>query len=242
MLTYFAKTRCIFGGFLLYINVAISPQLKCIVMSDFKDTCIWMSYRYAIGRKSITSVMHARDIAKHMDWIDPDRWDFTGRDILREVNDRIGWYKNVHINSFGDENYDVFSVIFQWFTDHPVDDVVRYFVEHEWKIDLVYGVVVDIRVRKDPPKPSDWELYPHDDIFRDYSDYKDWIKLANLFRKNTKTVTIKNENGLMEEKECVEWWDCRARLGEVTLNKRYSDPSSVMDGWFYGDEYIIDVK
>jgi hypothetical protein len=115
-------------------------------------------------------------------------------------------------------------------------------VEHEWYLDLTYGVVVDIQVRKDPPKPSDWELYPHDDIFRDYSDYRDWIKLANLFRKNTKTVTIKDENGLMVEKECVEWWDCRARLGEVTLNKRYSDPSSVMDGWFYGDEYIINVK
>ena len=35
-------------------------------MSDFKETCIWMSYRYAIGRKAIASVMHAEDIAKHM--------------------------------------------------------------------------------------------------------------------------------------------------------------------------------
>ena len=32
-------------------------------MSDFKETCIWMSYRYAIGRKAIASVMHAEDIA-----------------------------------------------------------------------------------------------------------------------------------------------------------------------------------
>ena len=38
-------------------------------MSDFKETCIWMSYRYAIGRKAIASVMHAEDIAKHMGWV-----------------------------------------------------------------------------------------------------------------------------------------------------------------------------
>ena len=56
-------------------------------MSDFKETCIWMSYRYAIGRKAIASVMHAEDIAKHMEWVPMDRWAFTGMDILREVND-----------------------------------------------------------------------------------------------------------------------------------------------------------
>ena len=47
-------------------------------MSDFKETCIWMSYRYAIGRKSIASLMHAEDIAKHMEWVPIDRWAFTG--------------------------------------------------------------------------------------------------------------------------------------------------------------------
>lgn len=40
-------------------------------MSDFKETCIWMSCRYAIGRKAIASVMHAHaeDIARHMEWV-----------------------------------------------------------------------------------------------------------------------------------------------------------------------------
>lgn len=38
-------------------------------MSDFKEPCIWMSYRYAIGRKAIASVMHAEDIARHMEWV-----------------------------------------------------------------------------------------------------------------------------------------------------------------------------
>ena len=38
-------------------------------MSDFKETCIWMSYRYAIGRKTIASLMHAEDIAKHMEGV-----------------------------------------------------------------------------------------------------------------------------------------------------------------------------
>jgi hypothetical protein len=58
-------------------------------MSDFKETCIWMSYRYAIGRKSIASVSHARDIANHLDWIPDDRKEFTGKDMMREINDKL---------------------------------------------------------------------------------------------------------------------------------------------------------
>ena len=222
--------------------MAIPLQVNYVVMSDFKETCYWMSYRYAIGRKSITSVMHAKDLAQHMDWVPENRWEFTGRDILKEINDRIGWYKNVHIGSYGGHNYDVFSVVFQWFDNNPTEDVVKYFVEHDWYLDLEYGVVSDVQYRKEIPEPTEYGSYLFDNLFNDYSDYKDWVRLANLFRKKTKTVTIKTESGLAVEKECVEWWDCRTRLGEVTLNKRYSDPSSVMDGWFYGDEHIIDVK
>ena len=144
-------------------------------MSDFKETCIWMSYRYAIGRKAIASVMHAVDIAKHMEWVPMDRWAFTGMDILREVNDRIGWYKNIHFESYGDPTIDVFSVIFQWFTDNSQEDEIEYFVKHEWYVDVVNGTVVRVEERMQGiPEKTDYGSYLFEDIFGDYSDYKNW--------------------------------------------------------------------
>ena len=80
-------------------------------MVDFKETCIWMSYRYAIGRKSIASVSHAKDIDAHLDWIPENRRDFTARDILREVNDNVNWWKNIHIEHYTNEDNDVFTVV-----------------------------------------------------------------------------------------------------------------------------------
>ena len=82
---------------------------------DFKETCLWMSYRYAIGRKSIAAVSHAADIAKHLDWIPDDRWEFTAEDILREVNQSIGWTDNLTIMGLdGYRKTDVFSVLFSF--------------------------------------------------------------------------------------------------------------------------------
>ena len=220
--------------------MAIPLQVNYVVMSDFKETCYWMSYRYAIGRKSITSVMHAKDLAQHMDWVPENRWEFTGRDILKEINDRIGWYKNVHIGSYGDHNYDVFSVVFQWFVDNPTEDMVKYFVEHEWYLDLEYGIVSDVQYRKEIPEPTEYGSYLFDNLFNDYSDYKDWVRLANLFLKKFKVVTIEYD-GEVKDIVCQEWWDCRARMGETTIAKRYSEGYSI-DGWSLNDEYIKEVK
>ena len=207
-------------------------------MSDFKETCIWMSYRYAIGRKSIASVMHAEDIAKHMEWVPMDRWAFTGMDILREVNDRVRWYKNIHIESYGDPTIDVFSVIFQWFEDNPQKDEIEYFVKHEWYVDVVNGTVVRVEERtQDIPEKTDYGSYLFEDIFHDYSDYKNWIKLANMFLQKHRMVTTEF-NGKVETQNMYEWWDVRVRMGGVTLAKRYSTEDGYMRGWYTDPEYI----
>jgi len=61
-----------------------APILK---VNDFEETCMWMSYRYAIGRHSIASVMHANDIAQNLFYRLPnDRKEFTAFDIAREID------------------------------------------------------------------------------------------------------------------------------------------------------------
>lgn len=210
-------------------------------MSDFKETCIWMSYRYAIGRKSIASVMHAEDIAKHMEWVPMNRWEFTGTDILREVNDQIRLYKNIHIESYGNHTIDVFSVIFQWFVDNPKKDAVEYFLKHEWYIDLVKGKIVCIEERKkEIPEKTDYGSFLFENIFNDYPDYKNWIKLANLFLQKHRMVTIEF-NGNVEAQKMYEWWDVRVKMSDVTLDKRYSTEDVYMQGWYACHEYIKSV-
>ena len=99
-------------------------------MSDFKETCIWMSYRYAIGRKSIASVSHAEDIFKHLDWINEDRRKFTAEDIYNEINTKAGFSDNLMIDFDGHRQTDVFSVLFEWFSQHPELCTSEYYRNH----------------------------------------------------------------------------------------------------------------
>ena len=59
-------------------------------LSDYDEDCMWMSYRYCVGRHTIASHMHARDI-----WINcrnrmsNDRQLFTAYDINKEIENSL---------------------------------------------------------------------------------------------------------------------------------------------------------
>ena len=129
--------------------------------------------------------MHASDIAQHIDWIPENRRDFTARDILNEVNDKINWMKNVHIDFYGKDECDVFSVVFEWFMNNPQEDPIKYFMDHEWHINLQTRQI-HIEDRKEPPVRNEHGFYYDADIFNDYSDYKGWVNLSK-FIKGTHT-------------------------------------------------------
>lgn len=208
-------------------------------MSDFKETCIWMSYRYAIGRKSIVSVTHAEDIAKHLDWIHPERREFTAKDIIKEINDKINWYKNIHYTSYRNEDHDVFSIIFEWYLKYPQENKVKHFVEHEWYIDIDNNRVVEIKDREDPPQARDGYYYI-ENIFNDYSDYVGWVNLALMLFNRTKQITLEFD-GKTEIKEAYEWYDCTCWGNEIKIQKKYSEVGS-FPKWYFAPEYIKDVK
>lgn len=218
-------------------------------MSDFKETCIWMSYRYAIGRSSIASNMHALDIARNMDWVPKNRWEFTGKDILREINGRIKWYKNIHDNAYGDPTTDIFSIIFDWFIDNPQEDNVEYFVSHDWYVNTVRGVIDNIEERKPEDIPEKLNgLYYTGNLFADYSDFKNWIRLAKLFLNDVKYITYKSKirkgiNSPLEEvietHTCISWHDLS---NDYKVSKKYSLYNEVMSGWYIAPEYILSVQ
>lgn len=209
---------------------------------DFKETCLWMSYRYAIGRKSIAAVSHAADIANHLDWIPEDRWSFTAEDILWEVNNSIGWTENLSVLGLnGNRKTDVFSVLFSFLEKNPEYMSHDAFNNHHWAINLDNGCVT--LTKKEEPSKNILS------IFYDYGDYKDWIKLAKILKNDTVKVTIEY-NGETIVEECYEYWDCDLKDGKVSLSKRYSKVKSMdnrkghefMIGWHISPEFIKNVE
>ena len=77
-------------------------------ISEFEETCMWMSYRYAIGRHTIAASMHANDIATHFFYrLSNDRKEFTAFDIAREIDNDLRWqfnlfieYPNINVNYY----------------------------------------------------------------------------------------------------------------------------------------------
>lgn len=208
-------------------------------MSDFKETCIWMSYRYAIGRKTIASVMHAKDIADHIDWIPEDRRDFAAMDIIREVNDKIHWYKNVMVKGYGENIMDVFSVLLQWFLDNPQDNPIDYFMEHEWDVDVDKGTVF-VSDRDDIPKKSEHGTYYDSNIFYDFTDYRDWVNLARYLKGATHIATIEFEDKITTE-PVIEWYDIVAYGGKYEIQKKYTRANE-FPSWYFAPEYIKELK
>jgi hypothetical protein len=60
-------------------------------LSDYEEDCMWMSYRYCIGRHTIASHMHAADIWKNCKGrISDERALFNAFDINREIEMALG--------------------------------------------------------------------------------------------------------------------------------------------------------
>ena len=63
-------------------------------LSDYEEDCVWMSYRYCIGRHTIASHMHANDIWQNCKGrMSKERELFTAFDINRSIEDSLRWTK-----------------------------------------------------------------------------------------------------------------------------------------------------
>ena len=64
-------------------------------LSDYEEGCMWMSYRYCIGRSSIASHMHANEIWKNCKGrMSNERMLFTAFDVNREIEQQLAFGHN----------------------------------------------------------------------------------------------------------------------------------------------------
>lgn len=135
---------------------------------DFFEDCIWMSYRYCIGRKTIAASSHAGNIVQYTRYLSKERKQFMAKDIRREISSQIHWRPNVTVEGYEDK-YDALSLIYKYMMDHP-----------ETQDDEKYYFYVNVSTGSVEAEPIEKikEGY-HEKLTNLFIDYIGWIKLAN---------------------------------------------------------------
>lgn len=102
-------------------------------LSDYEMDCMWMSYRYCIGRHTIASHMHAGDIwANCKNRISNERALFTAFDINREIEQHMMFVKPyfhfplTSLNRIYTSAIDIFCEFLEDFKIENVDDLIKY--------------------------------------------------------------------------------------------------------------------
>lgn len=204
----------------------------------FKETCIWMSYRYAIGRHTIAAVTHAKDIFEHIDWVPEARREFMGEDIINEVNQRISFAKNLCINYIGSGAIDAYKVLFDWFIEHPEYATLKFWNSHKWYVDCIYRTVEFKDLEEDL-------TYDYTNIFQNYNyiDLKDWILLANIFKQEYYLVTVTNpDTNKKEVYKCWSGYECNVIDGNINTEKRYYKVDNGWPSWYIDPTYINKIE
>jgi len=94
-------------------------------ITDFEEACMWMSYRYAIGRRTAAALTHAQDIAENLYYRIPnDKKEFNSFDIARELYDRIHFDFKLHIDYPNDnKNFHPFEILMEFIKNENIRDL-----------------------------------------------------------------------------------------------------------------------
>lgn len=110
--------------------------IKNTKLSDYEEDCMWMSYRYCIGRHTIASHMHANDIWKNCKGrMSKERELFTAYDINREIEDKMRFNSNgpewhfpcTSLNKIYTTAIDIFCEFLEDYNIKSKEDYLKYY-------------------------------------------------------------------------------------------------------------------
>lgn len=146
-------------------------------LSRYEEDCIWMSYRYCIGRHTIAAHMHAGEIAAHAyGRMSDERTQFMSHDINREIAHILNvhnWFEFDNEWSIPESEYRPLDLLYRCLNDanihtdeylRRIKNITAIYKDGEWIFDIHY--------------------HKHGDNVRSLSDIQDlevWQQLANLF-------------------------------------------------------------
>lgn len=156
--------------------------------SMYEEALIYMSYRYAIGRKSIHSHCHACDIIKNeyeRFKLNPDRMAFTSKDMNSSIENCLRFGSlNVYVENYPQKNVHILEEVIKAVIDE--DGFVKYDELREikklyFRVENSGKVILDdIKFHSDDTKISQ-NIYP---IF-DITDLLIWYKVAKVLDMST---------------------------------------------------------
>ena len=106
------------------INNAICDNYP---LSDYEEDCMWMSYRYCVGRHTIAASMHAPAIWKHCKGrMSDERSLFTAFDINREIESSMVFIKpyfHFPLTSLNRIYTSAIDIFCQFLEDYKIEDI-----------------------------------------------------------------------------------------------------------------------
>ena len=222
-------------------------------ISEFEETCMWMSYRYAIGRHTIASTIHANDIATHFFYrLSNDRKEFTAFDIAREIDNDLRWQFNLYIDYPNiNVNYYPFEILMEFIKKYNIKDLDE-FNKFER---ITYNCVTklfEVRYSKSyvdsyhsspngDEQKEEYDIKKHYNIM-DLDDLLHWQKLAACFDVKRLKVVKTLYEGKEEEHICFKSYFLQ--YGRTTEISQYNgEPYEINDLHnIWWDEHWIPLK
>ena len=189
-------------------------------ITEFEETLMWMSYRYAISRKSRASVSLANDIAVNFfKRLPNERKEFTAFDIARELSDilrhRFGlWIYNANDN----KNFQPVEILIKFLKEYNIRNLdelnkfksISYYCKDSYypnEKDKFFVKYIDSYVDAYHSSPDGSEQKEIYDIKVNYypSDIEDllhWQKLSACFDVSNLKIVTTLYNGKTEDRIC----------------------------------------
>ena len=157
-------------------------------LSDYEEDCMWMSYRYCIGRHTIAAHMHATDIWRNCKGrMSNERQLFTAFDINREIESSLMFMKpyfHFPLTSLNRIYTTAVDIVCQFLEDYDIksiEDLIKYRDIHIILTDNERGYKFETVTWEEYLRPRLLKLmqrfYNNDALSEDYAwkHYLSWV-------------------------------------------------------------------
>ena len=226
----------------------VNKKKRIKKLSDYEETLIWMSYRYAIGRHTIASCTHAGDIAENSYerlLLTPNKMQFMSKDINEEILRCLEWqpyHFTVDRSTFETHEISPLNLFYEFINSIEITD----FNELN-KYESITAVKRNNKIEFDIVLKDNEETCYISSM--DIDDLSPWQKLASLFNlKNHKYCKTLFNN----EEKIIEYVDTWVRTvnneGYITKVINYVKRKMPIDSYiqnsarlkYINEDYIIE--
>lgn len=211
------------------------------MLTRYEEDCVFMSYRYCIGRHTIASHCHAEDIARNAyGRMTPERTQFISDDINNEIHSQLhygnfvdmGWYGNIPKTHFKP-----LDVLYSILNKESINSLEKF--------RQIKSIAIDWNREKQDYDYSIYYFQDNDknkDLGRslwDITDLEVWQQLANLFDLNSHKlakVKVDGEEKIVCYYEC---WHAINNQGIITYEKRKHSIDSPFN-WYINENCIVE--